>query len=335
MDINVALTLPSGFRLNASLNAQKQTQVLGLTGPSGAGKSSLLKVVANLQQAEVCNVDWHREVNRVGLVFQDALLFPHLNVAKNLALAERYAQISPERDSIIDGCVCRHLLDRDVQSLSGGERQRVALARALLNAPDVLMTDEAFSAMDQQLALEVQHFVKRHCIAHRILLVMVSHDVKSLALLCDEVAVMEQGSVVSSGRPESVLFQYGAKELNKHIPFAVMQGRLTDTGDSGGLAVIRCEEQNIYCRQPLLEDGVGKIAIDAQDVSIDLSLHHQSSILNAFECEIRALETVNETQALVTLERGATSLYALISTLSVERLKLTIGMTVTARFKLR
>lgn len=335
MDISVALKLSSGFSLNVAFTTQKESQIVGLTGPSGAGKSSLLKVLADLQYAKVCSVNWQREVNRIGLVFQDALLFPHLNVSENLAMAERFAQVKPDRDSIIDGCDCRHLLDRDVQSLSGGERQRVALARALFNSPDVLMTDEAFSAMDQHLAMQVQHFVKRHCLTHRILLVMVSHDVKSLALLCDEVAVMEQGNVLTTGRPENVLFQYRETDRMPVIPFAVMQGQLIDEGAPEGLSVLRCEGQSIYCRQPLCENGVGKITVDAQDVSIDLSLHHQSSILNAFECEIRTVEVVNENQALLTLERESTTLYALISTLSVERLKLTVGMTVTARFKLR
>ena len=390
MDINVALTVSSGFHINTAFTTHADTRILGLTGPSGAGKSTLLKVLANLHPADVCKVDWGRKVSRIGLVFQDALLFPHLTVSENLGLAEQYAQSAPPRDNIIDGCECRHLLDRDVQSLSGGERQRVALARALINAPDVLLTDEAFSAMDNALAMQVQYFVKAHCQTHGIVLIMVSHDVKSLALLCDEVAVMQQGIVVASGSPETVLFHQAGSDPLYTVPFALIQGQISqehiaqeqvtqekvtqekvtqgqttqekpehkkvtpeqvgqdkpnlketpqaqpdNMGASAGLYVIYCEGQRLYCRQPLIENGIGKITVDAQDVSIDLSHHHQSSILNAFECEICALEVVNESQALLTLERGSTTLYALISTLSVERLRLTIGMTVTARFKLR
>ncbi|WP_414827761.1 ATP-binding cassette domain-containing protein [Alteromonas sp. H39] len=355
MDINVALTVSSGFRLNTAFSTHADSRVVGLTGPSGAGKSTLLKVLANLHPADVCRVNWRQKVSRIGLVFQDALLFPHLTVSANLALAEQYAQSVPERDAIIDGCECRHLLDRDVSRLSGGERQRVALARALINAPDVLLTDEAFSAMDNNLALQVQYFVKHYCQTRNMLLVMVSHDVKSLALLCDEIAVMQQGAVVSSGPPKSVLFHQIGADPYHTVPFALIQGPLTqenyeqesipqqgirqgqpdNLGSSTGLSVLHCEGQRIYCRQPLTENGIGKITVDAQDVSIDLSHHHQSSILNAFECEISALEVVNESQVLLTLVRGSTTLYALISTLSVERLRLTIGMTVTARFKLR
>lgn len=380
MDINVALTVSSGFRINTAFTTHADTRVLGLTGPSGAGKSTLLKVLAKLHPADVCEVDWGQKVSRIGLVFQDALLFPHLTVSENLGLAEQYAQTATQRDTIINGCKCGHLLDRDVQSLSGGERQRVALARALINAPDVLLTDETFSAMDNALAMQVQYFVKAHCQTHGIVLIMVSHDVKSLALLCDEVAVMQQGAVVASGSPETVLFHQTGSDPTRTVPFALIQGQVVhehntqekvtqeqttqeergqekvtpeqitqdkpnlketlqeqpdSTWASAGLYVLLCEGQRLYCRQPLVENGIGKITVDAQDVSIDLSHHHQSSILNAFECEICALEVVNESQALLTLERGSTTLYAIISTLSVERLRLTIGMTVTARFKLR
>ena len=389
MEFNVSLV----NRISAKAALPSSMQVVGITGPSGAGKSSLLRALAGFEQEASVSVNWFAEdakpiasatvnahsvtkainVNsapirvRVGLVFQQPMLFPHVNVKGNLALAERHAGSKALKvEHAIAGCECEHLLHKSIDSLSGGEAQRVALARALVNGPDVLMLDESLSALDAALRSKILRFLVKTCGRLNIKLIMVSHDVQDLALFCDGLISVVDGEVEATGSVAYVMAKI-ASQGSVENPCAILEGEIIKNSDdfphpftrlnvSGNIlyakATVQCDSKlntNNKDEQGLSTDQHhqrGKIVVFASEVSIDTNTKvnvPSSSILNALPCEVVEIyhpeipqsENQQLQTAIVMLTHGNQVLYARVSTLSIERLKLEPGLSVVARFKLQ
>jgi molybdate transport system ATP-binding protein len=389
LEFNVSLV----NRISAKAALPSSMQVVGITGPSGAGKSSLLRALAGFEQEASVSVNWFAEdakpiasatvnahsvtkainVNsapirvRVGLVFQQPMLFPHVNVKGNLALAERHAGSKALTvEHAIAGCECEHLLHKSIDSLSGGEAQRVALARALVNGPDVLMLDESLSALDAALRSKILRFLVKTCGRLNIKLIMVSHDVQDLALFCDGLISVVDGAVEATGSVAYVMAKI-ASQGSVENPCAILEGEIIKNSDdfphpftrlnvSGNIlyakATVQCDSKlntNNKDEQGLSTDQHhqrGKIVVFASEVSIDTNTQvnvPSSSILNALPCEVVEIyhpeipqsENQQLQTAIVMLTHGNQVLYARVSTLSIERLKLEPGLSVVARFKLQ
>ncbi|RDV24479.1 ATP-binding cassette domain-containing protein [Alteromonas aestuariivivens] len=327
------------FALSIEARFPGERHFLGLSGPSGAGKSTLLRVLAGLEKQASYHCSWFEDMpdRRVGLVFQDGLLFPHLSARENLALAMRYRkQPHYEWQDVVEGCQCAHLLDKQVSALSGGESQRVALARALLNGPDVLLLDEPLSALDLMTRHGLLKYLQRlSCSGLNIL--MVSHDLHDLALYCDAVGYVKAGKMQICDEPDAVLNELAHQGEYRQQQFGLLQGKRLDVTelDDYGCVAFECQGQTLYCRTGALSGEQVKMLVDARDVSLDRQPSNDSSIVNAFECEIVTVGEVRSGQVLLELARNSTRLYSLISQLSFERMRLRVGETVTARFKLR
>ena len=192
-------------------------EVLALLGPSGCGKSTLLRAVAGLEPAGVGTVGWDgadlagTPVHRrgFGLVFQDGQLFPHRDVAGNVAFGLRMHGVPAARrrervDELLDLVGLGGYQDRRVTQLSGGEQQRVALARALAPRPRLLLLDEPLSALDralrEQLALDLARVLR----AAESTALVVTHDHDEAFTLADRVAVMRAGRISQVGTPAQV-----------------------------------------------------------------------------------------------------------------------------------
>lgn len=192
-----------------------------LLGPSGAGKSLVLEALAGVRQLEAgaVVVDGEDvsgrapEVRHVGLVFQDGLLFPHLDVAGNIAYGLRDAAGRPparrDRGAAVAGLAASvgaaHLLARRPTTLSGGERQRVALARALAARPRALLLDEPLSAVDAEAREELQELLRSLSRERGLTVLHVTHDRAEAFALADVCAVMVGGRLRQTGRPQDVL----------------------------------------------------------------------------------------------------------------------------------
>ncbi len=189
-------------------------QVLALLGPSGCGKTTLLRSIAGLQQIssgriEVDGVTVNDaatfvapERRRVGMVFQDGALFPHLSVSDNVAFGLRGRSDTGGRVSqVLDLVDMGSYGDRLPGTLSGGQRQRVALARALAPEPSVLLLDEPFSALDAGLRHQVRRDVKAVISQLGITTVVVTHDQEEAFAMGERVAVMHEGSIDQVGTP--------------------------------------------------------------------------------------------------------------------------------------
>jgi molybdate transport system ATP-binding protein len=202
------------FSLSASFTSEGR--VIGLFGASGAGKSSLVNMIAGLLRPDRGTIvidgetvddtaagihvpTWRR---RIGYVFQDARLFPHLNVAQNLDYGRRMnglASDPAQHRRVVDLLDIGALQGRRPGKLSGGERQRVALGRALLSKPRLLLLDEPLGALDEARKLEILPYLVRLRDEANVPMVYVSHDVAELRQLATQIVMLKQGRVTSFG----------------------------------------------------------------------------------------------------------------------------------------
>ncbi len=178
-------------------------------GPSGSGKSTLLSLVAGFESPSAGTIllsgeridDRPPEDRRVGMVFQNYALFPHLNVRENLAFGASSAAAIEGTCELLE---IRDLLDRDPETLSGGEKQRVALARALVSDPEVLLLDEPLASLDapirRRLRLELRDVLSNLDIP----VVYVTHDQDEASVVGDRLAIMLDGDIVQEGAVEAV-----------------------------------------------------------------------------------------------------------------------------------
>jgi molybdate transport system ATP-binding protein len=197
-------------------------RVTGLFGSSGAGKTSLVSMIAGLTtpdrgvvaiDATVLfdgnnGIDLPPHRRRIGYVFQDARLFPHLSVMQNLDYGRRMNRLDrdPANESrITDMLDIGHLLDRRPGGLSGGERQRVALGRALLSQPRLLLLDEPMGALDEARKAEILPYLKRLRDEGDVPMVFVSHDPEEMRQLATQVVRLKGGRVAACGAPIDVL----------------------------------------------------------------------------------------------------------------------------------
>jgi iron(III) transport system ATP-binding protein len=190
---------------------------VALLGPSGCGKTTLLRLIAGLERPDGGIVRLDDEVlsgggrfvepeqRRVGMVFQDGALFPHLTVAENVAFGLYRASDRDERAAAtLDLVGLSALADRLPAHLSGGERQRVALARALAPEPAVLLLDEPFANLDATLRVQLRTEVRRLLSKLGITSLFVTHDQDEAFAFGDEIAVMREGRILQSGTPSEL-----------------------------------------------------------------------------------------------------------------------------------
>lgn len=249
MSLKAAIALQRGsLRLEVELTVEPG-RVLVLLGPNGAGKSTVLRVLAGLLRPDAGRVmlgdvllddpTSSKHVppydRRVGVVFQDYLLFPHLSTVDNIAfgLRSRGMRKAQSREA------AREWLDRvglaeyekaKPGGLSGGQAQRVALARALVGSPDLLLLDEPLAALDARTKLEVRADLRRHLSEYAGATVVVSHDPVDAMALADEVAVIEHGRVVQSGSPREVARRPRTDYVARLVGLTLLAG--TGAGDA-------------------------------------------------------------------------------------------------------
>ncbi|WP_380052444.1 ATP-binding cassette domain-containing protein [Falsihalocynthiibacter sp. SS001] len=188
----------SGYRLDAAMMIEDQ-YVTGLVGPSGSGKTSILRALAGLEQPTSGTIKFGEHVwfdskakinvpatkRRVGFVFQNIRLFPHLSVAGNLALAAKWGRSAGLSDAMVSALELTNLLKRMPSTLSGGEARRVALARALAQSPQLLLLDEPLSGLDPAQKERILPAVARAIELANIPALFVSHEPDDVQKLCE------------------------------------------------------------------------------------------------------------------------------------------------------
>jgi molybdate transport system ATP-binding protein len=205
------------FSIQASFASEGR--VTGLFGASGAGKTSLINMIAGLLRPDRGNIAIDGETlddtaaklhisahrRRIGYVFQDARLFPHLDVRGNLDYGRRMNRLADDpaqRTRVTDLLDIGGLLDRRPGKLSGGERQRVALGRALLTQPRLLLLDEPLGSLDEERKLEILPYLVRLRDEANVPMVYVSHDAAEMRQLATQVVMLKRGRVTAFGGVE-------------------------------------------------------------------------------------------------------------------------------------
>ncbi|MEA5533403.1 molybdate ABC transporter permease subunit [Crocosphaera sp. XPORK-15E] len=243
------------FLLNVSFTTEQLP--LGLLGASGAGKSMILRCIAGLETPDQGRIvlngrvlfDSQRGINlpscdrRIGFLFQNYALFPHLTVAQNIAfglpkgLSSRAIRQRVEKQLI--AVQLKELGDRYPQELSGGQQQRVALARALASEPDILLLDEPFSALDTYLRDQLEKLLRLSLTRYPGVTLFVSHNLEEAYRLCPNLLIMEEGNILIQG-PKQAVFDYphyfrvaqltGCKNFSRALPIAANEITALDWG---------------------------------------------------------------------------------------------------------
>jgi molybdate transport system ATP-binding protein len=325
--------------------------VIALFGHSGSGKTTLLRAIAGLERCTgtltINGEKWQDEnvflpvhQRPIGYVFQEASLFPHLSVAKNLdfgwqRIPESARQI--KREQVIDWLGIDHLLSRGVQRLSGGERQRVAIGRALLTSPKLLLMDEPLSALDEKSKQEILPYLERLHDELAIPMLYVSHSIAEVSRLADHIVQMEQGRVVDQGQAVELLSSLHQHFVPGEEPGAVIEASIAAHDDDHHLTTLALPG-GLEITAPRLAATVGaraRIRIPAREVSIALNVPQGTSILNILPAKIMAHSEGDPGRVLVQLclEGSETRLLSRISRYSWERLELRNGMAVQAQIK--
>jgi molybdate transport system ATP-binding protein len=345
-----AQTRLGGFTLDVEL--ESAGGVTALFGRSGSGKTSIINVIAGLLRPARGRVELNgallfdsaRGINlpaerrRIGYVFQDARLFPHLSVRQNLrygAFFNRGAGAAVDAGPVIRLLGLETLLERRPGALSGGEKQRVAIGRALLASPRILLLDEPLAALDLQRKGEVLGYIERLREELDIPIVYVSHAIEEVVRIADRVALVSEGRVLASGAPDEIMSRLDLRPATgRYEAGAVIETRVlaydahddvTTLGFSGG----RLLATNL---DALIGEPV-RVRVRARDVSLALRAPQDTSILNVLAGRIVEIVEGPGAAADVRLAVGEATLLARVTRRSAERLGLRPGLEVYAMVK--
>ncbi|AEG31189.1 molybdenum ABC transporter ATP-binding protein [Thiomicrospira cyclica] len=323
--------------------------ITAVFGPSGCGKTTLIKTLSGLEKAQgwvkLNNQAWQSDKlflpvhqRRIGMVFQDAALLPHLSVQGNLDYAlkrsgfER-AQHRAQQDRWIELLNLGNLLNQSVLTLSGGQKQRVGIARALLSNPQILMLDEPMSALDWRTKNELIPLIKDVSKASKLPILLITHSPEEVERLADQVLLLNQGRVEqleslqqTLSRPDSPLFdEQGAVSVLIGQP-----GKVSD-----GLQQIQLGDNTLWVK-PLKRANQEpvRIRVLARDVSLALSDPKDLSIVNHMPVKIDELIEQPDHRLLVRLRLdNQQHLFAEITQQSAQRLNLQPGLVIYALIK--
>ena len=344
IDVDIA-ERRGAFQLDVKFTAD--APIVGLFGRSGAGKTTVVNAIAGVGKPSrgtirvngqvlfdaARGIDLPPERRRIGYVFQDGLLFPHLDVEANLLYGQRRRR-SSERviadERVVDLLGLQALLGRKPATLSGGEKQRVAIGRALLAQPRILLMDEPLASLDVARRREILSYVERLRDELAIPIVYVSHAVDEITRLADVVVVLAEGKTVAAGKPHDVLGRIdlpaatGSDEAGSVVEARVARhdaGRLLTTlaFDGGEFQV------------PRIASAVGervRARILARDVSLALRRPQAISILNILEGTVAAIGDQSGAIVDVQVTVGAVLVNARLTQHSVRELDVRVGRRV-------
>lgn len=335
------------FQLKASFSSEGG--VTALFGRSGSGKTSVLRIVSGLVKPDEGRIVINGEVlldttkgisvpphrRRLGFVFQEPRLFPHLNVQQNLQYGQWFARSREslaDPDRIIAMLGLEALLARRPGLLSGGEKQRVAIGRALLANPRILLMDEPLSALDEARKAEILPYIERLRDELRLPILYVSHSVAEVARLADRVVAMAEGQVTAIGSASDIL---GVASLaTGRDSGSVLEGAVRLRSEDPELATIQLRGCELIVSRGNLREGERlRVHIPAREVLLATAEPQGISALNVLKCEIRAISTAEGSAADIMLQCGEESISARITGLSAKRMGLAVGNAIHAIIK--
>jgi molybdate transport system ATP-binding protein len=342
-----------GRQIDVSFSAASPG-VTALFGPSGAGKSTVIAAVAGLLRPDMCRVDVDGRVladtdagiwlpperRRVGLVFQDARLFPHMSVTGNLRYGLRRAHRAGGRaaigfDEIVALLGIEPLLGRRPRTLSGGEQQRVAIGRALLAQPEILLMDEPLAGLDDARKADILPFLARLKSALKLPLLYVTHAMDEVIRLADTLVLIEAGRVAAAGPLNDILARGDLAPGLRDDAGSVLTMRVRAHDTARRLT--RLDSAGLVVWVPLLAALPGsdvRIRVPAREVILSRGQPDEISVQNIVAGRVRKItEDAPRHAALVEVAVGGDVLLARVTPDAVRRLDLVAGGDVVAMFK--
>ncbi|WP_048647473.1 molybdenum ABC transporter ATP-binding protein [Nitratireductor soli] len=324
--------------------------VTALFGPSGAGKSTLLKMIAGTARPlsgrivaagrtlydSAAGIDLPPERRGIGFVFQEARLFPHLSVRRNLTYARWAGRRRGTRpfDEVVALLGIGDRLDNAPATLSGGERQRVAIGRALLADPALLLMDEPLSSLDKARRAEILPYLEAIRAEAGIPIVYVSHETAEVAQLADTVVLIEAGRVTAVGPAAAMLARLSlAAGSDASEAATLLEGRVIETDPAYHTATIALDGGQLELTGDGFAEGmIVRLRVRAADVAIASVAHDGLSIRNQLPCLVGEVRR-DGAFAMVTLHLGEQRLIARITAKSADMLNLAPGRKAYALLK--
>jgi molybdate transport system ATP-binding protein len=343
----VSIALRRGaFALDVAFQAPTPG-IVALFGRSGAGKTSVVEILAGLLAPDRGDVRLDERVlidtgagyalaaerRRIGYVFQDARLFPHLSVQGNLRYGLKRAPAEPHTisfDAVTELLGLAPLLARRPYTLSGGERQRVALGRALLSQPELLLLDEPLASLDASRRAEVLPYFEALRDRLSIPMVYVSHQFEEVLRLADHVVLMEAGRVVAAGGiSEMSLRPELASIVGSDAVGAVLEGVISEADAVRGLARLNFGSSTLLVASADARVGArARVQLFASDLILATHPAEGLSVRNSIAGVVRDIREDDHEGQLVRVDIGGASVLARITRDALESLALNVGSPV-------
>ncbi len=350
--IEVAVTKRLGaFELDAKF-ACATDGIVALFGRSGAGKTSLVNLLAGLSRPDSGRIeiegvtvfdssrgiDLAPERRRIGYVFQEGRLFPHMTVGGNLTYGLRRVPVEERRiqlGQIVALLGLEDFLERRPHHLSGGEKQRVAFGRALLANPRLLLMDEPLAALDRARKEEILTFIERLRDELAIPIIYVSHAMPEIIRLADTMVLMSDGRIEAVGPLDELTSRLDLRPLTgRYEAGAVVEARVVGQDEAFALTELSFAGGRLWV--PRLDLAIGaelRLRIRARDVALARERPEGTSILNALDCVVRDIGAEEGPQVDLRLDAGGAALWARVTRRSLHELELVPGSPVIALIK--
>ncbi len=325
--------------------------VAALFGRSGSGKSMVVNTIAGLLKPDsgrivhdgsvlldtLRQIDVPPERRRMGYVFQDARLFPHLSVAGNLRYAERRAAGSTyvSLETVTALLALGPLMDRRTHQLSGGERQRVAIGRALLTQPRLLLLDEPLAALDDARREEVLPYLETLRDQLAIPMVYVTHDFDEVLRLATHIVLMESGAVIAQGEVAKMSLDPHLRSLiGPDQVGAIIDGVVLGFDTASGLTKVRVGHGELHVQAKDLVVGTPlRVQLLARDVIVSTQVPQRLSVRNCLAGLVTSIQGDHLGSDLITIDIGGAAIVARITKAATRELSLTPQMNAWALVK--
>ncbi|MBC7907869.1 MAG: molybdenum ABC transporter ATP-binding protein [Rhodospirillaceae bacterium] len=338
------------FRVEVDLSAG--AGVTALFGRSGSGKSSVINMVAGLYRPDSgrikvdgkvlfdsnLGIDLAPERRRLGYVFQDARLFPHLSVNGNLTFGMNRVPVHERRigfDDVVEVLGIGHLLDRRPTKLSGGEKQRVSIGRALLASPRILLMDEPLAALDSQRKAELLPFIGKLARQFATPILYVSHSMDEVLRLSDTLVLMDGGRAAAVGPVEELLSRTDLRPLTgRYEAGAVIRATVAGHDSTYGISRLNFTGGTLVVAKVELPVGTPvRLRIHARDVSIAIDAPPRISMRNVLPAVVKSVRAAEGWLTDVVLDCGGTDIWSQVTAHAQAHLNLVPGMRVNALIK--
>ncbi len=341
------------FELDVDIDIPGQG-ITAIFGESGSGKTSFLRCIAGLEKNASGSVSVNSErwqdanmfvptyKRSLGYVFQDASLFEHLTAMGNLRYAIKRSNqpFNPELlNQVVSVMGIVGVLEQFPQQLSGGERQRVAIARALLSQPKLLLMDEPLASLDTARKLEILPYLEGLRSSFNIPILDVGHAVDEIVRLADYAVVMRQGKVIAKGDITELFSRTDLPLGVSNEVGAILECNVVERDKKWHLMRVAFDGGELWLpdvenSQSNSQSNLQRIRVLANDVSLTLTPHKDSSILNVLSGEVvEIIDDQDQAMSMIRLKLGQNFLLARLTKKSLQNLALTLGKSIWIQIK--